>query len=65
MITPTFVVRLPEGEEGEHIFVVNGVEVGRADHDTAGWEGMADQLSMFKKIAALLGTEAEFDEELE
>lgn len=59
MSTPTFVVRLPEGEEGEHIFLVNGVEVGRCDHDTAGWQGMADQLSMFRDIAEQFGIEVQ------
>lgn len=54
-----FVVDLPEGEEGEHIFFVNDVEVGRCDHDTAGWQGMADQLSMFRKIANELGVEVQ------
>lgn len=48
---PSFVVRLPEGDEGVHIFLVNGVEVGCCDHDSAGWQGMADQRSMFEAIA--------------
>ena len=61
MSAPKFVVRLPEGEEGLHIFIVNGVEVGRCDHDTAGWQGMADQLSMFREIAAQFDVEVEED----
>jgi hypothetical protein len=58
---PKFVLQLPEGEEGLHIFMVNGVEVGRCDHDTAGWQGMADQLSMFRAIAGELKAEVEED----
>lgn len=59
MSARSFVLRLPEGEEGEHIFFVNGAEVGRCDHDTAGWQGIADQMSMFKSIAKELGVEVQ------
>lgn len=60
MSTPKFVLLYSDGhEEGEHVFLVNGVEVGRCDHDSAGWQGMADQRSMFEGIAAQLGTEVQ------
>jgi hypothetical protein len=54
---PVFKILMSEGEEGLHEFFVNGVEVGSCDHDTAGWQGMADQKDMFKAIAKELGVE--------
>ncbi len=64
-MTATFRLNLPMGEEGPHDFFVNGEKVGSCDHDSAGWQGMEDQRSMFENIASALGTEVQvtFDEE--
>jgi hypothetical protein len=51
-MAPTeFTIARPRGDEGVRIFKVNGVEVGRADYDSHGWQGMDDQTDMFKRIA--------------
>lgn len=52
---PTFVIEQTFGDEGPQVFKVNGVEVGRCDHDSHGWEGMASQRDMFRGIARELG----------
>lgn len=62
MKKPKFVLLYADGvEEGEHVFIVNGSEVGRCDHDSAGWQGMADQRSMFEAIADELGVKVELE----
>jgi hypothetical protein len=57
------IVRTAGGDEGPHSFFVNGDRVGFCDHDTHGWDGMAEQIRMFKAIADVLGVEVlEVDE---
>jgi hypothetical protein len=60
---PEFKIVSPMGDEGQHAFFVDDFEVGSCDHDTHGWDGMAEQIRMFKAIADVLGVEVlEVDE---
>lgn len=57
---PKFVLKYVDGlEEGLNEFYVNDVQVGSADHDSHGWEGMAEARRMFEGIAAQLGVEVQ------
>lgn len=56
---PYFVLKTPDGDEGDMIFEVNGQEVFRCNHDTSGWQGMADQKTMFENIAHHLGAKVQ------
>ena len=51
MKKPVFQIDLPQGDEGLHIFIVNDFVVGEADHDSHGWEGMAEARRMFENIS--------------
>ena len=42
-------------DDGPHRFFVNDVEVGSADYDSHGGEGMRQAIKMFENIAEQLG----------
>lgn len=60
---PKFIVVREYGDEGLHTFYVEGHEVGRCDHDSHGWEGMASMRDMFSGIASALGANVEIQEQ--
>lgn len=60
---PKFIVVQEYGDEGLHTFFVDGKEVGRCDHDSHGWEGMASMRDMFSDIAAALGVKVKVQEQ--
>jgi hypothetical protein len=63
MNLPKFKIVQEYGDDGDHTFFVNDTEVGRANHDSHGWEGMAAACSMFNSIAKELGIQVEIADE--
>ena len=64
IVVPIFQIYEEYGQEGEQIFYINGVEVGRCDHDSHGWSGMEAVRNMFESTAAILGVNPEQDIEI-
>lgn len=52
-----FKIVCEDEDDGPYKFFVNGVEVGSADYDSHGGEGMRQAIKMFGNIAKQLGQE--------
>lgn len=49
------VFKIKRPDEETMVFLVNGKEVGEANHDNDGWAGMDTARSLFERIAHAVG----------